>query len=73
MGLDLAKSAASVVAKSGLGPIVDKLLALAKPMIKRVIVIATNKLPTNLQPIARMLSGAMETQRFSSSVAPFYQ
>ena len=54
-GLDLAKNAASAVAKLGLGPILNKLLALVKPMIKRVIESAINKLPLNLQPIARML------------------
>ena len=54
-GLDLAKNAASAVAKLGLGPILNKLLALVKPLIKRVIESAINKLPANLQPIARML------------------
>ena len=51
-GLDLAKNAASAVAKLGLGPILNKLLALVKPMIKRVIEIGIQKLPVNLQPIA---------------------
>jgi hypothetical protein len=54
-GLNLAKSAASAVAKLGLGPILNKLLALVKPMIKRVIEMGINKLPPNLQPIAKML------------------
>src|SRR5262245_36267100 len=54
-GLDLAKNAASAVAKFGLGPILNKLLALVKPIIKRVIEIGINKLPPNLRPIARML------------------
>ena len=54
-GLDLAKNAASAVAKLGLGPILNKLLALVKPLIKRVIEGAINKLPVNLQPIARTL------------------
>jgi hypothetical protein len=54
-GLDLAKNAASTVAKLGLGPILNKLVPLVKPMIKRVIEIAIKKLPPNLQPIARML------------------
>jgi hypothetical protein len=54
-GLDLAKNAASAVAKLGLGPILNKLLALVKPMIRRVIEIGIQKLPANLQPIARML------------------
>jgi hypothetical protein len=54
-GLDLAKNAASAVAKLGLGPILNKLLALVKPMIKRVIEIGIRKLPANLQPVAQML------------------
>ena len=54
-GLNLAKNAASAVAKLGLGPILTKLLALVKPMIKRVIGSAINKLPPNLQPIAKKL------------------
>jgi hypothetical protein len=54
-GLDLAKNATSAVAKLGLGPILNKLLALVKPMIKRVIESAINKLPPNLQPIAKIL------------------
>jgi hypothetical protein len=54
-GLDLAKNAASTVAKLGLGPILNKLLALVKPMIKRVIESAINKLPPNLRPIAGIL------------------
>src|SRR5262249_55821984 len=54
-GIDLAKNAASAVAKLGLGPILNKLLGLVKPMIRRVIESAINRLPANLQPIARML------------------
>jgi hypothetical protein len=54
-GLNLAKNAASAVAKMGLGPILDKLLALVKPMVKRVIEMGIKKLPANLQPIAKIL------------------
>src|SRR5437773_8864358 len=54
-GLDLAKHAASVVAKFGLGPILNKLLALVKPMFKQVIDIGIRMMPVNLRPIARML------------------
>ena len=54
-GLDLAKGAAGAIAKWGLGPILNKLLALVKPMVKRVIDSAINKLPAGLQPMARML------------------
>jgi hypothetical protein len=54
-GLDLAKNAASAVAKWGLGPILNKLLAFVKPIIKRVVESAIHKLPLQLQPIARLL------------------
>jgi hypothetical protein len=54
-GLDLAKSAASTVATLGLGPLLNKLLALVKPMIKSVVESAIHKLPRDLQPIAGML------------------
>jgi hypothetical protein len=54
-GLDLAKSAAGTIAKWGLGPTLNKLLALVKPLLKKVTDMAINKLPIHLQPIARML------------------
>lgn len=54
-GLDLAKNAASAVARLGLGPILNKLLAFVKPMVKRVIEVGISRLPVNLQPIARTL------------------
>uniref|UniRef100_I2Q586 Uncharacterized protein n=1 Tax=Desulfovibrio sp. U5L TaxID=596152 RepID=I2Q586_9BACT len=54
-GLSLAQKGFSAIAKLGLGPILNKLLALVKPMIKRVIESAINKLPPTLQPIARKL------------------
>ena len=54
-GLNLAKGAAGAIAKWGLGPILNKLLALVKPLIKRVVESAIDRLPANLQPMARML------------------
>jgi len=54
-GLDLAKSAAGTIAKWGLGPILNKLLALVKPLLKKVTDIAIGKLPIHLQPMAKML------------------
>jgi hypothetical protein len=54
-GLDLAKNAASAVAKWGLGPILNKLLAFVKPMFKYVANKAIDRLPLQLQPMARLL------------------
>jgi hypothetical protein len=54
-GLDLTQKGFSAIAKLGLGPILNKLLALVKPMIKRVVESAINELPPTLRPIARLL------------------
>ena len=54
--VDLAKKGASVAAKLGLGPILAKLTALIKPLLKRVVQTAIGKLPPHLQPIARKLA-----------------
>ena len=54
-GLGLAQKGFSAIAKLGLGPILNKLLALVKPMIKRVVESAINKLPPTLRPIATLL------------------
>ncbi len=54
--VDLAKKGVSTAAKLGLGPILEKLRALIKPLLKRVIQTAIGKLPPHLQPIARKLA-----------------
>ena len=54
--VDLAKKGISAAAKFGLGPILEKLKALIKPLLKRVIQTAIGKLPAGLQPMARKLS-----------------
>src|SRR5215203_5523361 len=54
--VDLAKRGISVAAKLGLGPVLEKLKALIKPLLKRVIRTAIGKLPPYLQPIARKLA-----------------
>jgi hypothetical protein len=54
--VDLAKKGISVAAKLGLGPILNKLKALIKPLVKRVIQTSIGKLPAQLQPIARKLT-----------------
>ena len=55
-GLKLAKKGISAAAKLGLGPILNKLKALVKPLLKRVLNTAISKLPRNVQPIARKLA-----------------
>jgi hypothetical protein len=54
-GLDLAKNAASAVARWGLGPILNKLLMLVRPMIRVVVGRAIKGLPPQLQTMAMML------------------
>jgi hypothetical protein len=53
---DLAKKGAAAVAKSGLGPVLEKLKALVRPMLQRVIATAIGRLPVSLQPVARRLA-----------------
>jgi len=55
-GLDLAKKGISLATTLGLGPILKKLKKLIKPLLKRVIQFAIQKLPMQLQPIARKLA-----------------
>ena len=52
----MAKKGVSAAAKLGLGPILNKLKALIKPLLQRVIQTAIGKLPSQLQPIARKLA-----------------
>jgi hypothetical protein len=54
-GVNLAKNAAGAIAKWGLGPILNKLLELVKPMVAQVVNSAIDRLPASLQPMARML------------------
>lgn len=52
----LAKKGISAATKLGLGPVLQKLKALIKPLLQRVIQTAIGKLPPHLQPIARKLA-----------------
>jgi len=54
--VNLAKKGISAAAKLGLGPILEKLKALVRPLLKRVIQTAIGKLPMQLQPMARKLA-----------------
>jgi hypothetical protein len=67
-GVSLATSAASTIAKLGLGPILNKLLALVKPLIRRVVESAIDRLPINLQPIARTLRDKLPFLRESEAL-----
>jgi hypothetical protein len=52
----LAKKGIGAAAKMGLGPILNKLKTIIKPLLKRVIQTAIGKLPPQLQPIAKKLA-----------------
>lgn len=52
----LAKKGVSLATKLGLGPVLDKLKGLIKPLLKRVIQTAIGKLPPALQPAAKKLA-----------------
>jgi hypothetical protein len=52
----LAKKGISVVGKPGLGPILKKLKRLIRPLLKRVLKVALNKLPPTLRPVAQQLA-----------------
>jgi predicted DNA-binding transcriptional regulator len=54
--VDLAKKGISAIASLGLGPILNKLKGLIKPLIRKVLQMAINRLPAHLQPIAANLS-----------------
>ncbi len=52
----LAKKGISVVGKLGLGPILEKLKQLVRPLLDRVLKVALNKLPPSLRPAAQQLA-----------------
>ncbi len=54
--VNLAKQGISAAAKLGLGPVLEKIKVLIKPLLTRVIQTAIGKLPPHLQPIARKLA-----------------
>ena len=54
--VSVAKKGISVAAKLGLGPVLNKLKGLVKPLLKRVIKTAIRKLPRPLRPLASKLA-----------------
>ncbi|NEW75544.1 hypothetical protein [Streptomyces rhizosphaericus] len=51
-----AKKGVGALAKLGLGPVLNKLKGLIKPLLRKVLTAAVDKLPPALQPIARSLA-----------------
>lgn len=69
--VDLAKKGVSAAAKLGLGPILSKLKALVKPLLRRVIATAIGKLPAPLQPVAKKLAERVRLlKEFDEGVTP---
>jgi hypothetical protein len=54
--VNLVKKGISVAATLGLGPILDKLKRFVRPLLKRVLKFALNKLPPTLRPAAEQLA-----------------
>lgn len=54
--VNLAKKGVSFVGKIALGPVFNKIKALIRPLLKRVLGFAIGKLPVTLQPIAKQLA-----------------
>ncbi len=52
----LAKKGIQLATKLGLGPILNKLKALIKPLLHKVLKLAIGKLPASLQPLAQKLA-----------------
>lgn len=63
-GIALARQGISALGRYGLRPIFEKLKSFVKPIIRRVIQFALNKLPAGVRPIAQRLA-----QRLLGSVA----
>jgi hypothetical protein len=59
----LAKKAVSVAAKIGLGPILNKIKALVKPLLDKVLQTAIGKLPQSLRPAAQQLAERITGRR----------
>ena len=56
---NLTKKALSAAATLGLGPVLNKLKGLIKPLFQKVIQMAIHKLPIHLQPYARQLANKL--------------
>jgi hypothetical protein len=54
--VNLAKKGISAAATLGLGPILEKLKGLVRPLLKQVLKVALNKLPPQVRPAAQQLA-----------------
>ena len=61
--VNLAKKGVGAVATLGLGPILNKVKALVKPLLKKVLQAAIKKLPSGIQPIATSLAVKLGFQK----------
>ena len=57
--VNLAKKGIECAGKLGLGPILQKLGALVRPLLERVLTAAINRLPVAVQPAARQLASKL--------------
>lgn len=55
-GVSLAKKGIGAVAKMGVGPVLKKLKALIKPLLKKVAQMAMNKLPASYRPLVQSVA-----------------
>jgi hypothetical protein len=67
--VSLAKKGIEVATKFGLGPILEKLKKLVRPLLERVLRVAINRLPVAVQPAARTLAAKLPTL-FGMEVEP---
>src|SRR5215210_500062 len=67
--INLAKKGIGAVAKVALGPILLKLKGLIRPLLKRVLKFALNKLPPSVRPIAQQLAKRVPFLREASEEA----
>jgi hypothetical protein len=56
---NLAKKGLAAAQKLGLGPIMEKLKKLVRPLLERVLKAAIDRLPSALQPVATQLAGKL--------------
>jgi hypothetical protein len=59
--VSLAKKGVEVAAKLGLGPILEKLKSLVRPLLEKVLTSAISRLPVAVQPHAKVLAGKLKS------------
>ncbi len=69
--LRIAKKVGGAVGKLALGPILQKLRGLVRPLLKQVLKVALNKLPPSLRPIAQQLANRIPFLKETSEEEAF--